>query len=369
MGSPAAVRAVIPVGYTGFFHDPTGFGSAAIVHAKALAAADVPLRIRSVRLDGPGIAPSRPRVRIASEPTTREPTTHILHVPTPHLGSVTPAKGHKIGFVAWETERAPASFLEQVWAVDELWVPSAFSARPFSATRKPMHVIPHPVLAERRPRAPFPRVPDDVFLFASIFEWSDRKNPLGLLRAFRAAFNSADVGLLLKIGLRFGANAPKVLSTIADTWGRPRPGRTPPLWVILEDLSEHAIARIHQRADAYVSLHHAEGFGLCLAQAMATGRPVVATGYSGNLEFMDERSAFFVDYDIVPIKQELAPYPFFEPTMQWAEPRRESAVAALRACAFNAGQRSAIAATGFERVREELSPALIGRRMRARVAD
>jgi Glycosyl transferases group 1 len=79
--------------------------------------------------------------------------------------------------------------------------------------------------------------------------------------------------------------------------------------------------------DAYVSLHRAEGLGLTMAEAMAEGKPVIATGYSGNLEFMDDDVAFLVRSNLEPIGLGVDPYP---PDARWAEPDLEHAAAQMR---------------------------------------
>jgi glycosyltransferase involved in cell wall biosynthesis len=80
-------------------------------------------------------------------------------------------------------------------------------------------------------------------------------------------------------------------------------------------------------ATAYVSLHRAEGFGLTLAEAMARGRPVIGTGYSGNLEFMNPTNSLLVDYELVPIGPDVRAYPS---SSVWADPDIKAAAAAMR---------------------------------------
>jgi len=114
-------------------------------------------------------------------------------------------------------------------------------------------------------------------------------------------------------------------------------------------------------------LHRAEGFGLCMAEAMALGKPVVATGYSGNLEYMDAESAFLVDYDLIPIKQHLSFWEYFEPGMRWAEPRHDHAVEQLRRCVDDVAARRRVAERGQASVRARLQPQRVGQLMRARI--
>jgi glycosyltransferase involved in cell wall biosynthesis len=226
-----------------------------------------------------------------------------------------------------------------------------------------VRVVPHPV----EPIAPGPRsvpgVPDASFVFVSVLQWSERKNPVGLLRAFRRAFSrSQDVALLLHVGLR-GADAEAVMRRIAN-------GTTPSsphVYVCLDTVVPATIDRLYRRADAYVSLHRAEGFGLCLAEAMSAGVAVVATAHSGNLDFMDERTAFLVPGRLVPSKDERGRERRFDPYACWAEPEEEAAVEAMRACVAQDARRARVADAGKLRVCEQLAPERIGAAMRERL--
>jgi glycosyltransferase involved in cell wall biosynthesis len=363
------------VKYVGYLAEGTGYGQAAREHLLAMAASGVPVGARPILLgrEGPLEVPPDPRAfpevaRLAAHVPPYD--TVVLHTP-PEVFALVQEDGHRnIGVAAWETEKLPEAWYEPVRAMDEIWVPSAFCAGAFAVvTDRPVAVIPHPITAPApRPRS-FPGVPDDVFLFASVFEWSDRKNPDGLVRAFRRAFaGRRDVALLLKVGLRFGGNPETLLASLKRLIS-PAPWRSPPIYVLEQtDTSPEVLAQIHARADAYVSLHRAEGFGLCMAEAMAAGKPVVATGYSGNLEFMDDETAFLVDYDLVPIEQRLSFLRFFERSMRWAEPRIDDAVDKLRVCVDKPFERARIAGRGKAKVLAELNPTVIGGRMRARIA-
>jgi glycosyltransferase involved in cell wall biosynthesis len=261
----------------------------------------------------------------------------------------------------------PPSWLAPTRAMDELWVPSEFCAAAFRrATRRPVVVVPHPVAAPPPGPPGFPGVPDDLFLFASIFEWSDRKNPDGLVRAFCDAFaGRRDVGLALKVGLRFSV----ARAAIERALTRLTRFRSPPVFVMVADESSPAVVRqLLRRADAYVSLHRAEGFGLCLAEAMVAGKPVVATGYSGNLEYMDADCAFLVEHRLVPVRQQLSRQDLFDACMHWAEPDHDAAVGALRACFFDGAERERRARAGRARVATQLAPARIGALMKQRLA-
>ena len=362
------------VRYVGYLSEHTGYGQAARDHVAVLAESGVAVGARSILIsDGKTvIVPLDPDqypsvARLAEQAPPYE--TVIVHTPPYGFEAARELGRRNVGVVAWETDTLPASWHAPVQLMDEIWVPSEFCLAPFRAvTSAPVCVIPHPVAVREPLERAFPGVPDDVFLFVSIFEWQDRKNPEGLVRAFLRAFSGRrDVALLLKVGLRVGGKPGTVLRSLHQ-WLSPMPWRSPPIYVLEgSETSTRVIAQLHARADAYVSLHRAEGFGLCMAEAMARGKPVIATGYSGNLTFMDSESAFLVDYDLVPIVQRLSSVQFFERGMRWAEPRVDHAVEQLRSCVERVSLRERVAARGLARVKGVLAPRRVGELMRARV--
>ncbi len=324
------------VRYVGFFAESSGYAEAARRQLLALAGTGHRVTALSVTLETDAafelVMPSvdhrevRRLVRRADAERVR-----LIHTPPPHFPLFRIPSCRLIGITAWELSAIPDDWRAPLDSMDEIWVPSQFCADAFArATRRPVQVVPHPVEAAGEGPAEIPDVDPSTFLFLSTFEWSDRKNPVGLLRAFVRAFpGRRDVALFLKIGLRLQSNRKKILRTIARELGR---GAFPHVYVCFDILSPRAMKRLVRRANAYVSLHRAEGFGLTMAEAMAADKPVVATGYSGNLEFMDENSAFLVDYRLTPARERLTRTGLIDPRLSWAEPRHDAAVAALRAC-------------------------------------
>jgi glycosyltransferase involved in cell wall biosynthesis len=238
-----------------------------------------------------------------------------------------PDRGRRIGYWFWEVDRFPDRWPAAGALLDEVWCASAFTAAAISATTPlPVRVVPLPVWAPSRP-TPFTRqqlgMPEDfVFLFSysfdSVFE---RKNPLGLVDAYRRAFGPADgAHLVLKsIG---GRSHPEQLHRVRQA----AEGRAD---IVVSDgyIDAHRMQGLVERSDCFVSLHRSEGFGLHLAAAMAAGRPVIATGYSGNLTFMDAGSAFLVPYELVPVGPGSDPYP---PAAHWASPDLDAAASLMR---------------------------------------
>jgi glycosyltransferase involved in cell wall biosynthesis len=242
------------------------------------------------------------------------------------LGDDLHVAGPVAGIWAWEVEHFPEWMGASETLVDEVWTYSEHSAAAIrGAVSCPVAVFPPPIA----PAEPIPlsrselHLPEGyLFLFCfdanSVFE---RKNPEAVVRAFRAAFpagsgpqlvvkvvNADPHGLDLALLRRAAADRPDI--TIR-TYGEP---------------PERQIA-LMAAADAYVSLHRAEGYGLTMAEAMLLGKPVIATAYSGNLEFMDEANSILVPYTKVPIPVGLRPYP--AGTM-WANPDVDAATVAMQ---------------------------------------
>jgi glycosyltransferase involved in cell wall biosynthesis len=173
------------------------------------------------------------------------------------------------------------------------------------------------------------------FNLASSFE---RKNPLGAIAAFRAAFGDrTDRLLLLKIGnpQHYPADFARLSDAVAGAPNIRLETRTLP--------APDALA-LTVAADIVLSLHRSEGFGLVPAEAMLLGRPVVATGWSGNMQFMDADSAALVRYRLVAPADPRKVYAV--PGALWAEPDLGHAVELLRHLADDAPARLALGAAG-----------------------
>ena len=115
-------------------------------------------------------------------------------------------------------------------------------------------------------------------------------------------------------------------------------------------------------SDIVLSLHRAEGFGLIPAEAMLLGKPVIATGWSGNLQFMDGECAALVDYQLVPVRDPRQVYDI--PGAHWAEPNHEQAAAYLRWLADNPAERVALGKKGRDAILARLGVASLVDAMR-----
>lgn len=284
-----------------------------------------------------------------------------------HLGASAFAGRYTIGCWFWELERFPSRWHGAFALVDEIWVLSDFVRDAIAAcTDKPVHVM--PLALQLPPQPALPRhalgLPDDAFVVLSSFDfnsWMTRKNPQAAIAAFRAAFPPMrrDVRLLIKT--INGERQPSALRTLREAAaGDDR--------IEIRDgfLDREGMWALQAACDAYLSLHRSEGFGLGLAECMALGRPVVATAYSGNLQFMDAGNSALVPYRLVPVAE--GDYPDWH-GQHWADPDVQAAAALLRRLADDPAEASRLGRNARESLLRRFSAEAGAAAIRARLAQ
>lgn len=264
---------------------------------------------------------------------------------------------YNIAYWAWELSRLPDNWITLLNKVNEVWTPSSFSAPAIKSAKKemPVTIIPHAIEIKK---CPYPRthfkLPKNIFLFLFMFDFLsifERKNPSAVVRAFKKAFDSDEpVGLVIK-----SSNCEIDLNNFRTLEAE---SRHPHIYLINNYLDREEINSLLNICDCYVSLHRSEGFGLTIAEAMALGKPVIATNYSGNVDFMTEENSFPVNCKLVKLKQDYGPY---LKGNVWAEPDEGDAVKKMRLVYEN---REVAARKGMLAARDiasKFSPEAIGR--------
>lgn len=228
---------------------------------------------------------------------------------------------HTAGLWFWEVTQFPDFWRGSFDHVDAVWVGSEHIAQalqplapiPVRTIRLP--VIPGPAAEMSRAELGMP----EGFCFLFVFDYRSvfcRKNPLGVVEAFCDAFEpGSGPSLVIKsiCGDEFPAQREQLLAAVCDR---------PEIHLIEETIAPAAKNAMIASCDCYVSLHRSEGLGLTMAEAMYFGRPVIATSYSGNLDFMTAENSFLVPHTMVEIGDDAPPYP---PDGEWAEPDVEFA--------------------------------------------
>ncbi len=274
------------------------------------------------------------------------------------LGLSAFAGRYNIGYWFWELEDFPDEFAPMADLFDEIWVGSDFVREAIAKkVNKPVVTAPAAVVIERS--AVYGRdefaLPEEDYLFHFHFDSSsflDRKNPLAVIEAFRTAFPSGDekVGLVIK-----SVNASH--QALAYMKAREAARRDPRIKMITGSLDRDRVISLIDSCDCYVSLHRAEGFGRGLAEAMYLGKPVIATGYSGNLDFTLPENSLPVGYKLVPIER--GSYPRWN-GKYWAEPDVEEAAAQMRLLLDDPARGRKIGREAARFIREKYDPAKVG---------
>ena len=230
-----------------------------------------------------------------------------------------------IGYWYWEIDAFPERWRPALDAVDEIWVASDYVGNVLRrVTDKPVLRIPHAFeasLPRRYSRAEF-SLPEEKFLFLFTFDFNsfvERKNPLAAIEAFSRAFPAGDERAALVVKCTQGYRFPQQLDVLLAL-----AAKDPRIVVIDRLFSRDEATGLQSVCDAYVSLHRAEGLGLGMAECVAQGKPVVATGYSGNLDFMRADNSCLVDYTLIPVRP--GDYVDYEPGWFWADPDIDQAV-------------------------------------------
>lgn len=367
----AATTALPGVALYGHLSQPFGLGSAARGLAAALGASG--LRFAAIDLPWPTAERARDVLPtpaelgmevglIATNPDILRRCMGTGAMPGPSAGG----RAFMIGQWHWES----ATGLPQEWPAmsvlfDEIWASSSYGAAciaPF--VDRPVVPVP-PALPPKKNEAGIDLAPFGIvagaYTFLSIFDGRgnlDRKNPIAVIRAFCMAFPRPQPAVRLLLKSRgLSAHDRAILE-------RSMAGR-PDIRLLALSMTEAEVAALIRSCNCLVSLHRAEALGLVMAEAMAEAKPVIATGHSGNLEFMTPAGALLANYDLVPLRQDSPP---FRRGTVWAEAHVAHAARLMRQVHDQPEQARTVAERGARQVRSILSPEAAGARIAARLA-
>lgn len=330
MEQPRAAVFIMPaasargLNVVGYLRHPTGVGEVARALLRALEALNYP----AVGIETP--APHAPRPGSQAGPYT----CNLLCVNadmTPHvrqsLGAAFFEQRYTIGFWHWESPSFPAEWHDRFALLQELWVASDFVRQalaplvsiPIRKMRVPITVT-GPAVARRADLG----LLDDRFVWLFAFDmhsYVERKNPYAVIEAYRQAFGSRPRRTHLAIKVSHLEEYPDVAARLRT--GIESVGGT----LIDKSMDRAELTMLFAACDGYLSLHRSEGFGLTMAEAMALGKPVVATGYSGNMDFMTAENSYPVRYRLVELERDCGPY---RRGTYWAEPDLDHAAELMR---------------------------------------
>ncbi len=321
--------------------DTSGYAVAAMRCLGALRAAGVDACWQPLtdQVEGRVVAPAGTPVPAELAPLLRdrvEGETLVLHsVPRGwHHAKAALRPAHVIGHSVWEADALSARWRREMQEADAFWVPTEWNRRAFAdAFDVPVHVVPH-VATTVEPAPPPCALPDDAFVVATVSAWEWRKRPDLTIEAFARAFTEDDPAVLVVKTTPFPIAWPwgKGVATVAHIAEvlRPFPGHGRVL-IDTGEWTEPEVLGLLRRADCFLSLTAAEGWGLGAFDAACQGTPVLITGHGGQVEWLG------ADHPgLLPFRMVDADHPdpaLFEPGMEWAAADVDAAIGQLRALA------------------------------------
>lgn len=261
------------------------------------------------------------------------------------------AGGVKIGYWFWELSHFPLSLTDRFGHLDEVWAPSRFCQQSYEAVATvPIRYVP--------PCVPAPWTPTEItaadrarlgiepgrftFFFAfDVLSVPERKNPFAAIEAVRrlARRTSRPFALLIKVSR--ARHDPALLSRLRDA------ARGLPIELHTTPATREQMDAWVSSCDANLSLHRSEGLGLLPIETLYLGKPVVATGYGGVTDFLDETTGFPVGHSLVRLERDHSPYPA---GAVWAEPDLDDAAEQMLRVLEDPDEAAARGAAGKARV-------------------
>lgn len=351
----------------GYVRAELGVGEAARSLAAAAAASDTPYSIIDVGFQTSNRQGDNRAVKNSVEAKQPIDLVFVNADQTPntlrYLEQINHTADYRIGFWHWEQPVFPKQWRANFAGLDEIWVPTAFVHEAVSAV-SPIPVVKIPDAVQFTiPKAPQRKkfgLPEKGFVALVMYDFHSyvhRKNPQAAVEAFRRAMkNRKDAVLVIKT-INSKMHAKDYAKLKKDVAG---------LNVVFVDkfLTRSQVYELQACSDVLLSLHRAEGFGLAPAEMMLMGKPVIATGWSGNMDFMTPMNSYPVEYELKPLMETHGVY---EKGPVWAEPDIDHAAWCLKQVIDKNADAKAKAKRAAADIDRLLSPKAVGAQVRERL--
>jgi glycosyltransferase involved in cell wall biosynthesis len=373
---PRGPRPDLSMHVTGLLTGTLGLGEAARGYVRALQAADLPVSTSTVDVNEFVQTSGRAhrgyaRVEYTDIGETARAGFNLVCINADELPTFARTIGAEfllerpsIGVWGWETDSIPVRWREAFPLLDEIWVYSTYVAANLGRVAPiPVRCVPPPVSPPQSGEVQLELGVPEGFQFLFMFDFFStiqRKNPVGLIQAFRKAFEPGE-GPQLVIKTINGVHRYEALEEVLAAAG----GRAD-IHVVDRSLSGPERDALVAGCDCYVSLHRSEGFGLTLAECMALGKPVIGTAFSATTDFMTDENSYPVGYELTRVGADCEIYP---PDGTWADPDVDQAAHHMRSVIENPGEARAKGERAQARIDELYSPRAVGALVRARLEE
>jgi glycosyltransferase involved in cell wall biosynthesis len=354
---------VTKINYCGAIYEVSGYGEFAryFIYALNKAGADIgvePIVISPQKLDYG--KKSKVCERLLNKGGKAQ--INVINMIPPLFKRYKKSNAINVGFTMWEADRLPPIWTKLCNEMDAIMTPCKWNVEVFknSGVTVPIYHVPAGIDREEIPEKKYHN--SKTFRFYSIFQWLERKCPQGLVKAFMSEFTREDdVELVLKTYVRDkGQDNKRVLEQEIDRIRdemKLKEKDHAPIRLITDLLSDKQMTELHQKSHCFVLPHRGEGWGMPHMSAMLHGRPVIATGYSGNMDFMNEDNSFLIDYQLTPCCNVGAFAPFYNGRMWWAEPNLAELASVMRYVYQNQEPALDLGKTGREHIIENFNDA------------
>jgi len=357
--------------------DPSGYGSAARTLALALDEYGYNVSIKNMSFDPqrPDLGGRFPKIKKLIDKKIYPDVKLFIVTPNIPVGSMEKdTKCLNVLYFFWETDQLPDEWIPYLDHYDLILTPCKYHEKMIRKANGKLKVATVGQVVDIERHCVRTKQKDlDKFVFYSIFQWTERKNPAGLLRAYWSEFKGCrDVVLVLKTYLANTSpeQADMIKKFVADikhqfplSVNRLRKEEDfPEVRLVTEMLSSDAMVDMHVNGDCFVLLHRGEGFGLPIVEAMASGRPPIATTYFACEDYLTKDNSYPVEYWMTPVYN-MAHIPWYCGIQNWAEPNMEQAKKHMRNAYENRGEVAIKGLRARKTVEDQYSSRVFGDRM------
>lgn len=324
------------INFCGATQDASGYAEFSRYFVYALDKAGVEVGVEPIQVDPKNVSYGKKGNLIKKLTRKLNAEANVINMIPPLFKKYKQSGRLNIGFTMWEASKLPEIWTTLCNDMDAIFVPSTWNKEVFtnSGVTVPVYVVQPGVDLLEVPKLSEKPVEED-FKFYSIFQWTERKNPIGLIRTYLSEFKSTDkVSLTLKTykHARATNNAALIHEEIKHIKKDLNINESllPKINVIADLVSTEEMDKIHRTHDCFVLPHRAEGWGMPHMEAMTYGNPVITTGFSGNTDFTNDSNAYLIPAFQTPVTGMSWYVPWYNGTMWWGEPALNSLAQEMR---------------------------------------
>lgn len=301
----------------------------------------------------------------------------IIHTTPNVYGMFAEPNKYIIGRAFWETDKVPLDFAINLQQANEIWTGSEFNKQAMinAGVTKDIFIIPEAIDASLSPHDVEAYITDNKndFKFYSIFEWTERKNPLAMLEAYWREFEGVEgVSLSMKTyQISFGPDKREGIDQqIRKLKARLNLKSYAPVYMYRQLMDRYQVYRFHKTFDCFVSAHRGEGWGIPQMEALLMEKPIISTGLGGIHEYLtNKKDALLIEYTMVPVDNMWYNGQWYTPDQKWAKVDIDKLRGGMRWVFENQEKAKKMGQAGRQTVVSKFDLPVVGAVMRHRLKE